>query len=64
MEIAVVNKSNKEKYSMTTVIIDGKEFALTEKELSKLVEKLYDMRQDVFENLDIGKVDFFNIEGE
>lgn len=55
MVIKVINKLNKEYGSMTTVKLGDQEFPLTEKELLKLVEALYEKREDVFDSLDFIK---------
>ena len=47
MDIRVVNKINKEHNSLTTLIIDNKEFNLNEKELFNLIYQLNLMRDDV-----------------
>ena len=55
MVIKVINKLNKEYGSMTTVKLGDQEFPLTEKELIKLVNALYEKREDVFDSLDFIK---------
>lgn len=47
MDIKVVNKVNKEHNSLTTLIIDNKEFNLNEKELFNLIYQLNLMRGDI-----------------
>ena len=49
--IDVINKLNREFNSLTTIIIDNKEFFLSNKDLQVLVDKLYYKREDLFNNI-------------
>lgn len=51
-DIRVINKINKDFNSLTTLSIDGVEFPLTEKELTKLFAELYNKRKDAFTDYD------------
>ena len=46
---------NKEWNSLTKIIKDKNEFALTENELESLIEQVYNLRPDVFGNIERSK---------